>query len=86
MNDWWKFWREEDFDADDFFTRRITSWDCAFKDTDDSDFVVGQEWGVVGSNRYLLRQIRGRWSFTETLKQMRAFIKDSGVYEHIVED
>jgi predicted phage terminase large subunit-like protein len=86
MNDWWKFWREDDFNKDDFFTRRITSWDCAFKGTDDSDWVVGQEWGVVGANRYLLRQIRGRWSFTETLKQMRGFIKDSGVYEHIVED
>jgi len=86
MNDWWKFWREDDFDVDDFFSRRITSWDCAFKGTDDSDFVVGQEWGVVGANRYLLRQIRGRWSFTETIKQMKAFIHNSGVYEHIVED
>lgn len=87
INDWWKFWREGDFESrEEFFSRRITSWDCAFKATDDSDWVVGQEWGVRGADRYLLRQIRGRWTFTETLKQMRAFIADSGVYEHIVED
>jgi predicted phage terminase large subunit-like protein len=36
----------------------IQSWDCAFKGTEDSDFVVGQVWGRIGANRYLLDQFR----------------------------
>lgn len=36
----------------------IQSWDCAFKGTEDSDFVVGQVWGRLGANRYLLDQFR----------------------------
>jgi predicted phage terminase large subunit-like protein len=84
-NNWWRYWRPGDLDSIGF-DRLITSWDCAFKDTDSSDWVVGQEWGVHGADRYLLRQVRGRWSFTETLRQMRLFINESGVYEHIVED
>lgn len=85
VNDWWRFWRPEDLVGLEF-GRRITSWDCAFKGTDDSDFVVGQEWAVHGADRYLLRQVRGRWTFTETLEQMERFIADSGAHEHVVED
>lgn len=85
-NDWWKYWRPGDFDKDTFFDRRLTSWDCAFKGTDSSDWVVGQEWGVRGADRYLLRQVRRRMTFTETLAEMRLFIDGSNVFEHIVED
>lgn len=89
-NDWWQFWR----DADDLpaFDRALTSWDCAFKATDTSDFVVGQLWGVAGANRYLLKQVRRRITFTETLGVMREFISSAtefipeGVHEHLVED
>lgn len=46
----------------------VQSWDMAFKESDDSDFVVGQVWGVRGANFYLLDQVRDRLSFTGTLK------------------
>lgn len=36
----------------------IQSWDCAFKGLESSDFVVGQVWGRLGANRYLLDQFR----------------------------
>ena len=49
----------------------IQSWDCTFKDKDGSDFVVGQVWARKGADRYLLDQVRGRMSFTETLDAMR---------------
>jgi predicted phage terminase large subunit-like protein len=49
------------------FDKVIASWDCTFRDTDGSDFVVGQVWGKVGANSYLLDQIRARMSFSSTV-------------------
>lgn len=50
------------------FDRVVTSWDCTFKDTDGTDFVVGQVWGKKGADAYLLFQHRERMSFTATVK------------------
>lgn len=61
------------------------SWDCAFKGTQTSDFVVGQRWVRRGPNLYLTDQTRGRWSFTQTLQHMRAFAADH-VPARLVED
>ena len=55
----------------DLDTELIQSWDLAFKDTATSDYVVGQVWLRRGANVYLLDQVRGRWSFTETVTQVR---------------
>ena len=52
------------------FDKVITSWDCTFKDTDGTDFVVGQVWGRAGANSYLLDQVRDRMSFTRTVKEV----------------
>jgi predicted phage terminase large subunit-like protein len=52
------------------FDTIIQSWDCTFKDAITSDFVVGQVWGKIGVESYLLDMVRGQWSFTETVKQM----------------
>ena len=49
----------------------IQSWDCAFKDQPDSDFVVGQVWGRLGSDAFLLDQVRGRMDFPTTLAAVR---------------
>lgn len=65
---WWKYWKAMPSDLYDF----IQSWDCTFKDANSSDFVVGQVWGRRGADRYLLDQVRGRMSFTETINAMRA--------------
>jgi predicted phage terminase large subunit-like protein len=46
----------------------ITSWDMSFKDTDGTDFVVGQVWGRKGARFYLLWQVRDRMSFTVTVQ------------------
>ncbi len=64
---WWKYWQTLPGDLLDY----IQSWDCAFKNTANSDFVVGQVWARVGANRYLLDQVRGKMSFSETLAAMR---------------
>lgn len=53
----------------------IQSWDFTFKDTKGSDYVVGQVWARYGLDAYLLYQVRGRWSFTRTLNEMREVTK-----------
>lgn len=52
------------------FDKVIASWDCTFKDTDGTDFVVGQVWGKAGANSYLLAQTRGRLSFSRTVAEV----------------
>ena len=64
--DWWRRWTHPPQ-----LHRVIQSWDMAFKGTDKSDFVVGQVWATDGADSYLLDQVRGRWTFTETLAQVR---------------
>lgn len=64
---WWKFYRE----APGNFDEIIQSWDATFKDTQKSDFVVGQVWGRKGADRYLIDQTRGRMNFPATLAAIR---------------
>ena len=45
----------------------LQSWDCAFKGTDDSDFVVGQVWGRRGADRWLLDQFRDQTGVKGTM-------------------
>lgn len=66
---WWKYYNETP--ALDSFNFLCQSWDMAFKDTDESDFVVGQLWGVKGPDFYLLDQTRGRMDFPATVMAVR---------------
>lgn len=69
------------------FDKVLASWDCTFKDTDGTDFVVGQVWGKAGSRSYLLAQKRERMSFTKTVREVVA-LKDAHprVREILIED
>lgn len=69
------------------FDKAICSWDCTFKDADGTDFVVGQVWGKLGANVYLLDQVRQRMSFTKTLSEL-INLKNSwpGIREILIED
>jgi len=49
------------------------SWDCAFKDLDTSDYVVGQRSGRIGSAYLLGDEIRGRMGCPTTVKAVRQF-------------
>lgn len=70
----WRYYGgDSDYRLPEFFDSIVMSWDMAFKDTTGSDWVVGQAWGGCGADRYLLDQVRGRWSFTETCQQVDAF-------------
>jgi predicted phage terminase large subunit-like protein len=49
----------------------IQSWDCAFKDLETSDYVVGQVWGRTGANLILIDQIRDRMDCPTTVRAVR---------------
>jgi predicted phage terminase large subunit-like protein len=69
------------------FEEILGSWDCAFKDTDGSDFVVGIVVGRIGADKYVLARRRERLSFSETAKavvQQRVDWPD--MYEIVIED
>jgi predicted phage terminase large subunit-like protein len=64
---WWKFYR----DAPPKFSEVIQSWDCSFKDSSTSDFVVGQVWGRNGADKYLLDQVRDRMDCPATMQAVK---------------
>ena len=79
---WWRHYREMLWTLDEGGAYRVDgmdeivqSWDCAFKDTKGSDFVVGQVWARKGANVYLLDQVNKRLSFTATLSAIRALTR-----------
>ena len=47
------------------------SWDCAFRETKSSDFVVGQVWAKKGADSFLVYQVWARLSFTNTIEAIR---------------
>ncbi len=55
--------------------RLIQSWDCAFKDLATSDYVVGQVWANLGSEYFLVHQVRARMTFSETCQAIRDMTK-----------
>ncbi len=52
------------------FQEIIQTWDCSFKGTKSSDWVVGQLWGRIGANYYLIDQKRGKWGITMTMNNI----------------
>lgn len=68
--DWIQHWTPETLP--EHFDAMVMSWDMTFKETNVSDFVVGQVWGREGANFYLLDQVRGRMDFVKTRD---AFVK-----------
>lgn len=68
---WWQYYDV----LPDKFDEILQSWDCTFKDTDGTDFVVGQVWGRIGVRKYLVDQIRARMDFTETTKAIESLSK-----------
>ena len=62
---WWKFYNDDPRSMR--FDEIIQSWDCTFKDSDGSDYVVGQVWGRIGADVYLIDTVRERMDITATI-------------------
>jgi len=71
---WFKFWTKLPEKLDEM----LISFDMAFKETSDSDFVVGQVWAKHGADSYLIGQVRDRMDFIGTLN---AFVTFCGKYK-----
>lgn len=72
--EWFRFYRGS---GPKHFDKVIQTWDLAFKAGKNNDFVVGQVWGKMGADAYLLAQIRARLTFPETIE---AFIRLSSQF------
>lgn len=80
---WFKFYKA----LPEKFDEQIQSWDLTFKDTKQSDFVVGQVWGRVGARRLLLDQIRARLDFPGSMQAITTLSsKWPNAYLKLVED
>nr|DAL87868.1 MAG TPA: Terminase large subunit [Caudoviricetes sp.] len=65
---WWKYYKA----LPGRFDEVVQSWDCTFKDDKESDYVVGQVWGRLGADKYLIDQVRDRMNFPTTVQAIRA--------------
>jgi predicted phage terminase large subunit-like protein len=66
---WLRYWIPSELPAQ---TYTIGSWDCTFgSKTSDADYVVGQTWGVDGTDYYLLDQIRRKMNLPEMIEAIR---------------
>jgi predicted phage terminase large subunit-like protein len=61
------------------FHEIIDSWDMSFKDQKSSDFVVGQRWGRLGADVYLLRERRGQMNYPTTRKAVKEFSESPSI-------
>ena len=76
---WWRWWPVEDGEpvgkreVAPHFDQLVQSWDMSFGDNEEatSSYVVGQLWGQFGADKYLIRQVRERMEFTETVDAVR---------------
>lgn len=69
QEDWIRRWNRATLPK--HFDEMIQSWDMTFKNTDGSDFVVGQVWGRKGVYYYLLAQVRDRMGFTDSRSSVK---------------
>jgi len=81
--EWWKYYIVMPSGFDEI----IISADCAFKGSDDSDYVVIQVWGRKGAMRYLIDQVRDKMTFSATIVTMRNLsYKWPTAYRKLIED
>lgn len=67
---WLEFWSPETLPAK--MDLLLGSWDCTFLKSDDSDYVVGQTWGLHDGKIYLLDQTRHKMNVPDMLVAIRA--------------
>jgi predicted phage terminase large subunit-like protein len=63
---WWRFYKDEPRELYSKMQVRATSWDFAFKDTEDGSYVVGYVVGRRGSQKFIFEEIRDHMDFTKT--------------------
>jgi len=69
--EWFRFYRQLPQEAY-LKGEWLQSWDLSFKNSADSDYVVGQVWCRIAGRKYLCDQVRARMGFTETIKAIQS--------------
>jgi predicted phage terminase large subunit-like protein len=83
--EWFRYWTPEMLPKK--WDDKCHSWDMTFKDTDGSDFVVGQDWRRKGADLYLIDQVRGRMDFVKTCEEVINFsARHPEVWTKLVEE
>lgn len=68
--DWWQIY---DAPPDrQQFDQIIQSWDMTFRETSSGSYIVGQVWGALDADRYLLDQVRFRGDFPAAVSAVRS--------------
>ena len=84
--DWWQFYdRTEQLRSSlDYLQLSV---DATFKNTDVSDFVAMELWGLKGVDVYLWRLVNKRMAFVETVQYIKRICKDyPDISELVIED
>lgn len=68
------------------FDDTCNSWDMAFKDTDQADYVVGQAWARKGAGKYLLEQYRQRADLPESVRLVMKLANNFPANTVLIED
>jgi len=63
---WWRFYKDDPKVIAAKAQVLAQSWDFAFKDLEDSSWVVGLTAARIGSKKYLLAEARGHWDFVKS--------------------
>lgn len=80
--EWFKFYNS----IPPKFDQMIQSWDFAVKDKSGNDYSVGQVWGRIGTNKYLLYQVRGHWPFPQACEKLLMVSKTyPNAYKKLIE-
>jgi predicted phage terminase large subunit-like protein len=67
-------------------TQITISWDMAFKNKPENDYVVGLVGGCDGANRYIMDRVKGQWSFSQTCKQVERLAQKYPEATIVIED
>lgn len=102
QREWWRFWSSDGIrharprgcteapakvlPAKGRFESVISSWDCTFKGSDGSDFVVGVVVGISGADRYVLALFRAKAGFADTVRAIKQQRDDWHPWEILIED
>lgn len=65
---WFNYYKE----APREYHHKMLSVDCSFKNTEKSDYVSLQVWGIDGARKYLLHRVKKKLDFPETLAEVAA--------------
>lgn len=69
------------------FDMMIQSWDSSFKEGNNTSYVVGQVWGKVGPDIYLIDQVRKKMGFVDTIDAISRLVKRyPKTYKKLIED